>query len=47
MLSLKILLSDLMLEFNLKPEQIFGHRELFDGKTCPAGLDLDGLRDSL
>jgi len=47
MTSLKILLSDLMLKYNIKPDKIFGHRELFDGKTCPTGLDLEDLRASL
>jgi hypothetical protein len=47
MLSLKILLSELMVEYNLKPDAIFGHRELFAGKTCPTGLDMEKLRKEL
>lgn len=46
-LSLKILLSELMLKYNLKKNDIFGHRELDSGKSCPTGLDLDALRASL
>jgi N-acetyl-anhydromuramyl-L-alanine amidase AmpD len=44
MLSLKILLSDMLIKYQLNKDAIFGHRELFDGKTCPTGLDMDELR---
>ena len=47
MLSLKLLLSELMLKYDLKPNQIFGHRELDNRKSCPTGLDMDRLRGEL
>ena len=48
MLSLKLLLSDLMLQFSINKENILGHRELKGvAKTCPTGLDMDKLRREL
>lgn len=47
MLSLKILLSELMIKYNLKYHNIFGHRELDPRKSCPTGLDLDKLRSEM
>jgi len=44
MLNLKILLSELMVKYGIKSEQVFGHRELDAKKSCPAGLDMDRLR---
>ena len=47
-LSLKLVVSDLMLQYGVKVENIIGHREIKGvSKTCPTGLDMDEFRDSL
>lgn len=48
MLSLKLLISELMLDFEIKKENVIGHREIKGvTKSCPTGLDMDKLRGEL
>jgi hypothetical protein len=45
--NLCILLKSLMAQFNLSPKDVYGHRELANGKSCPGNLDLDKLRKDI
>ena len=45
--NLCVLLKDLMKQFNLKPSDVYGHREFDKGKACPGNLDLDKLRKDI
>lgn len=44
--ALLVLLHRLMLKYNLDVDCIYGHGELFEGKTCP-NLNMDSIRDAL
>jgi N-acetylmuramoyl-L-alanine amidase len=45
--NLCVLLKSLMAQFNLSPKDVYGHRELANGKSCPGNLDLDKLRKDI
>ena len=44
--NLCITLKSLMLQYDLKPTDVYGHRELNPGKTCP-NMDMDKLRKDI
>jgi N-acetylmuramoyl-L-alanine amidase len=46
-LSLIECLAGLCTQYALEPKQIFGHRELNPGKTCPNIKEMDRLRDQV
>jgi len=48
LLSLKVVVSDLMLKYDVKKENVIGHREIKGvTKSCPTGFDMDRFRGEL